>query len=129
MIFTSNYARHGQDPNAVAISAITPSWYTGKVYSPLAPSWEIIKAIKSGKITNDEYTILYLKLLKERQLTAEKVLNDLGENAILLCYESPGTFCHRRIVANWIQEQTGFEVPELSLYNKNSEIINDAFDM
>jgi hypothetical protein len=36
-----------------------------------------------------------------------------GRPLILLCYESPGQFCHRRILAEWLFEQAGLEVSEL----------------
>jgi hypothetical protein len=32
---------------------------------------------------------------------------------ILLCWEEPGAFCHRRLVASWFEERLGVEVPEL----------------
>ncbi len=32
---------------------------------------------------------------------------------VLLCFERPGEFCHRRIFAVWWEEQTGEIVPEL----------------
>ena len=32
---------------------------------------------------------------------------------ILLCWERPGEFCHRRVLADYLRTQTGIEVPEL----------------
>jgi Protein of unknown function, DUF488 len=31
----------------------------------------------------------------------------------LLCFEPVGTFCHRRVLASWFEEQTGQHIPEL----------------
>ena len=39
-------------------------------------------------------------------------LDALGKDAILLCGEMPGTFCHRRLVARWLEEELGISVPE-----------------
>lgn len=125
IIFTSNYARHGTDPNAVAISARPPEWYTGKQYLALAPSWDLLRQVKRGEITDEQYAQRYLELLEQRNLTPQQVLNDVGKGAILLCYEAPGDFCHRRVVAEWIQVHTNVEVPELSLYNKT---LTDLFE-
>ena len=32
---------------------------------------------------------------------------------VLLCYEPPGEFCHRRLLAEWIEQHLGMEIPEL----------------
>lgn len=45
-------------------------------------------------------------------LDPAKVLQDLGEDAILLCREKAGEFCHRRLVTAWLEESLGIEVPE-----------------
>ena len=31
----------------------------------------------------------------------------------MLCWEPPGKFCHRRLVAKWLEEHLGVDVPEL----------------
>ncbi|MGZ4303127.1 MAG: DUF488 family protein [Gaiellaceae bacterium] len=36
-----------------------------------------------------------------------------GRGLVLLCFEKPGQFCHRRVLAEWWEEQTGQHVPEL----------------
>jgi hypothetical protein len=33
----------------------------------------------------------------------KEVLRDLGDDAVLLCYEKPGQFCHRHLVAQWLK--------------------------
>jgi hypothetical protein len=33
---------------------------------------------------------------------------------VLLCFEPAGAFCHRRVFADWYEEQTGRHVPELT---------------
>ena len=128
-MFTSNYARHGKDPNAVAISANMPPWYRGKVYPPLAPTWEMVRNVNSGKISGTQYDIMYMDLIKHRKLNAFKVVEELGENAILLCYESPGEHCHRRLAAAWIKEHTGLDVPEKFFYDNENKLLTDLFDM
>ena len=46
-------------------------------------------------------------------LDAEQVYRELGDNAILCCYERKGEFCHRRLVAAWFQKELKIDVPEL----------------
>lgn len=47
------------------------------------------------------------------QLDPVKVMQDLGDKSILLCWESPGVFCHRRCVAQWLESSLGIVIPEL----------------
>lgn len=113
MIRTSNFARHGKHPDAVSISIRPIYWYKGRQYLPLAPTWEIVNGVKSGEITQDEYTERYVEILAK--LDPQKVVDDLGENAIMLCYESPKDFCHRHLVAKWLNENLGLSVEEIYL--------------
>jgi len=36
-----------------------------------------------------------------------------GRGLVLLCFEPAGVLCHRRVLARWLEEQTGQEVPEI----------------
>jgi len=62
------------------------------------------------KMTNGEYRAAYQEILD--RLDPRKVYQELGEDAILLCWEKPGEFCHRRLVAEWLERELGVEVPE-----------------
>jgi len=46
-------------------------------------------------------------------LDAKRVAEDLGPDAILLCWESFNVRCHRRLVAEWLEEKLGIVVPEM----------------
>jgi uncharacterized protein (DUF488 family) len=58
-----------------------------------------------------------------------------GEEIILLCHELPGTvldkehFCHRRLVADWIELETGIIIPELSIKEDGTIIQEDTYDL
>jgi len=111
-IHTSNFARNGDKPNAIAISCTVPKWYNGKHYKSLAPEWSMVDAVKKDQMTREQYAVFYLDLLTERGITPEKVLAMIPDNSILLCYESPNNFCHRRVLADWVKDKTGVEIPE-----------------
>jgi uncharacterized protein (DUF488 family) len=106
-IFTSNFAKSGRDPKAVSIARLSPTWFSGRRYSALAPSWDIIK----GKLTAVEFERLYYQKIL-LMLQPQEVVLQLGEGAILLCWEKAEDFCHRQIVAKWLREN-GAEVEEL----------------
>jgi len=101
---TSNFARAGRDPKAVSISLYPPRGWTGRRYKALAPTRQMLK------MTNGEYRAAYQEILD--RLDPRKVYQELGEDAILLCWEKPGEFCHRRLVAEWLERELGVEVPE-----------------
>ena len=102
--------------NLVGISNTHPkglAWLQGlRTYQPLCPGWDLVKTYKNGKISQDEYEYLYHEEILNR-LDPSKVYEDLGEDAILLCWEKPGVFCHRRIVAQWLYDNLHIKVSEL----------------
>ena len=94
--------------------SISARYWGGPKYAPLFPTWEMV---------NCEDKETYEKMYRDQilsKLDPLKVYNDLGENAILLCHESIAriekgeTFCHRHMVARWLEEelykQYGIEV-------------------
>jgi len=110
---TSNFSRSGSHPEAVAISRTRPRGWTGRIFEPLAPPWRLLSAAKSGEIDEAEYIRRY----KEEVLSSldpAAVYADLGEDAVLLCWERAGAFCHRRLVAEWFEEELGILVPEVA---------------
>lgn len=106
---TSNFSRICRQPddfkNSVSIALREPKWYRGRRYPALAPRREMLK------IDEATYRVEYQKILDN--LDPQKVFDDLGEDAILLCWEAPGKFCHRRLVAEWLEKHLGRPVPEL----------------
>ena len=94
---------------AVSIARGEPDYYDGKSYKQLAPSWGMIHKFRKGN--KEFYNSEYVKILAD--LDPEKVVEGVGENAILLCWEKPPDICHRRWVAKWLEENLGIEVPEL----------------
>jgi len=40
-----------------------------------------------------------------------------GKNIILLCHEEITEFCHRRLIADYIELETGIYIPEISIEN------------
>ena len=64
---------------------------------------------------NDYYVENFNKLVLNT-LSAEQVINELKtmspiEDIALVCYEKPGDFCHRHLVAKWLTDN-GFTCEE-----------------
>jgi uncharacterized protein YeaO (DUF488 family) len=76
----------------------------------LAPSEELLKQWKAGTLTKEEYKTMYLKQLTDAHLSPLdleiyfKKLSIMAnvDGIILYCYEKSGEFCHRHILAEYI---------------------------
>jgi len=106
-LHTSNFAKHGSDPKAVSIAAKAPYWYKGKSLARLAPPWELVKS----DATPEQYKEVYVRDVLSK-FDPTQIAELVGEDAILLCWEAAGKFCHRQLVAEWMRE-AGIEIDEL----------------
>ena len=116
-LFTSYYAKAGRHPLAYATSSRLPAYIPNlKSFPALAPKWEFVLDQIKGTTTWDDYVNRYMELItKERKLNAHQIVDVLPDGAILLCYEKSEEMgeCHRRLFAQWIQDETGLFIPEL----------------
>lgn len=66
------------------------------------PTWEIVTGVKSGEITEAEYTEQYLILMRESYLNNRQRWLDVCQMPVvaIACYCPPGTFCHRHLLAD-----------------------------
>ena len=100
------------DPQAVSIARWPPRWWGARRrYIALAPSADLLKRSKEG-LPWQEYCAEYQRNVLAK-LDPAKVSADLGPDAILLCWESPGEECHRRLVAEWLEKSLNIKIPEL----------------
>lgn len=116
-IYTSYFGRKGLLEKAgivpIGIALWKPKWFQGISYMPVAPKSFMLK---DPQQTREQYIERYQKLVLDT-LKVERVVADIerlsgGRDAALLCYEKPGDFCHRHLLAQWITEQSGLEVTE-----------------
>lgn len=103
-----NYEEKGLIP--ISICGKAPDWYNGLQYKVLAPKWGFFNEWKNGshKGDNDYYVEHFQKEVLDT-LDYNSVLIQLArrsngklDSVILLCYEKPGDFCHRHLVADWL---------------------------
>lgn len=71
-----------------------------------APTKEILDAYKKKHIDWDEYVTRFSKLINERKIENKIRLEELN-NVCLLCSEPTPEQCHRRLVAEYLQEKFG----------------------
>jgi hypothetical protein len=70
----------------------------------IAPTREMLK------LPREQYDAQFKALLEK--LDPQALAVNLGDKAVLLCWEKPGEGCHRRIAAEWFEEKLGIVVPE-----------------
>ena len=129
MIWTSYFGQLRNFPSdfaPVAICGGLPNWYKGLWYKKVAPEWSFFSEWKKNH-DNDYYISQFNDLvLKDKNVDdVIKELLDLtnnAENIVLLCYEKPTDFCHRHIVADWINQNNtlGIKIKEWSKNGINS---------
>jgi hypothetical protein len=100
--------------NSWCIARYPGQYYSGEQYLARAPSEKLLAWWnKSDKAVEAQarFTKRYVEKTLS-QLDPGRVYADLGENAVLLCHEAAGKFCHRRLVAAWLEDNLGIVVPE-----------------
>jgi len=113
MIFTSNFKIAGHLHQAVAISLGVPRGWRGARCPVLAPPRPLIKIMDAAT-----FIPLYRAQVLDR-LDPHKIIQDLGgDDFIMLCWEAPGEFCHRRVVAVWMEKATGVRIEEFDQKRK-----------
>lgn len=111
---TSHFRNMPNIPNAQAISIARwpPRWWGNRRrFITLAPSIGLLNRTKAGLPWPDYVTEYNRDVLAK--LDPTKVISDLGNDAVLLCWETPGDQCHRRLVAAWLEKALNIKVPEL----------------
>jgi uncharacterized protein (DUF488 family) len=70
----------------------------------LAPTQEMLDAYKKKKGVWTDYETSFLALLKSRSVETE-LPKDLLDGACLLCSEETPEHCHRRLIAEYLQQK------------------------
>ena len=96
--------------NGVAICIYPPIDWMAARFPALEPDRQTFFSKKADQIDEVQYEKQYRERVLSK-LDPQKIYDTL-KGQVLLCWESPGEFCHRRIVAAWIEENLGIEVPE-----------------
>lgn len=121
---TSNFKLYKGD-KGVAICLFPPLDFKGEHFLLLVPDRKTFYEKKAGNITEEEYEKRYRENILSK--LDPKEIYERFKESVLLCWEDPGDFCHRRIVAQWLFEELKVIVDEGKietdiLYPKNKEL-------
>ena len=108
-------AKNIEGRKLVSICFYSSAGITCRTYHTLSPSSVLLHRYKDELIDDAEFERTFTKYLET--LDAKIVYGSLtnADPVALLCYEGLGKFCHRRIVAQWLEQKLGIEVPEIGL--------------
>lgn len=73
----------------------------------LAPTEELLNAWRDDEIVWQTYEDQFLELLSERNVRTELDSDSFEKSTVLLCSEHEPDYCHRRIVAEYLDEHWG----------------------
>lgn len=117
--YFANLKKLPKDIVPIAICGKSPVGFKGAQYKKLAPKYDFFMKWKENH--DNEY---YIQCFNEQVLSvldAQLVVDDLkrisgiennGKSGIaMVCYERPEDFCHRHLVAKWLNEN-GYDVKE-----------------
>lgn len=83
----------------------------------LAPEKKLLWKAKQGKISQEEYALQYMAQVRgvfDPQTLYKELQNRFtGRDIVFLCFEKKGEFCHRRLLAKWLEEALDITVQEL----------------
>jgi len=113
-LFTSSFSRFRPEWGVpVAVTVGLPGWFE--------PVYEVWRTVAPFGLLDLESEAEFRRAYRARlhRLTP-KVLAELADlqaayepaALVLLCFEAPGKFCHRRLLAEWVEQRTGLLVPE-----------------
>lgn len=106
-IYTSYFARLRKLDGVVpiAVCRFPPKGWNQQILEDVAPTYEMLQGMKNPE-TRDFYAMKYCVEVLGR-LNKEEVLEKIekmtgGKDAVLVCYEKPVDFCHRKLIASWL---------------------------
>lgn len=117
MIYTSYFAKINKLPQniiPISIAIKAPSGWNGLEFKTLAPKWSFLSVWKQTQ-DNTYYTIEYQQQVLN-QLNPEEIVKQLyalsnNQDIALICYEKSESFCHRHLVADWLNK-AGYDCKE-----------------
>lgn len=121
-IYTSYFGNSKQLYNAnvemIGIARYKPRFFSGFNVVTVAPKPFML----DENMTEEEYISHYQKLVLE-PLDVNKFIEMLktmgrGKDVALCCYEKPGQFCHRHLLAEWLNKKANLGIKEFGVKEK-----------
>jgi len=117
-IYTAQYRYKGDDRLDVTTSNKTEK---GKAFMP---DWSLVNGLKKGLITEEEYERRYHQQMVKSWCSNRRVWHDVMERdkVTLVCFCPPGAFCHRVLLAQYLEKCGGIYMGERDLTNGQQDL-------
>lgn len=109
--------------NLVCVAGYAPKFFydipDARFIPELAPKrcwWRVWHDKFKDNLNSPESIEWYTNIYRDTvlaNLNSTNVVEKLGDNAVMLCYEKPADFCHRHLIAEWIEANTCAKVSEV----------------
>lgn len=99
----------------ICISRGVPKFYGGACNNKVAPYSWMLKDGVSREQYIDAFKNKVLKSVDPVEFLHECEAIGEGQDVALLCYEKPTDFCHRHLVADWLENETGIIITEFGV--------------
>lgn len=110
-IYTCSFSsvnKHVGVHKQVSIAISQPKDFKGVRYTKLMPPWILLESYKNGNTTVEEYEEIYKEQILS-QLNPIEVYEDL-KGKVLCCWEGKTSFCHRKLVLDWLEKTIGADI-------------------
>jgi len=117
-MYTSYYANIENLPDnicPISIAGKAPESYKGVEFKKLAPKlsfWKVWEQTKDNDYYIEQFNKLVLDTLDPKTIYDELIIISNGKIPCLVCYEKPGDFCHRHLVADWLNKNLNIKIKE-----------------
>jgi len=116
-----NILKKNEVYGAISISLFPSKFNDVKFeYKALAPNYKILDNLKNKKINQEKFIQLYKEQLSE--LNPKNVFEHLiiltgGFEPVLMCHCAKTKFCHRHLVADWLEKHLEVDIKEFKQPN------------
>ncbi|MCL6559472.1 MAG: hypothetical protein K6U74_11870 [Firmicutes bacterium] len=109
-VHTAQYNYRGEDRLDITVKSGDKTF---------APTWDMVMAYKSGKITQEEYTEMYYALMRRSYQNNRRRWEEVlaMDKVVLVCFCRAGDFCHRLLLAGILEKLGAEYCGEINLSN------------
>ena len=110
----------------IGICCYPPKDFHGSNLIAIAPTPDILNNCRSNhQEFRKRYKNEVLYLFKDPSIFVDRIkFISNGNDCALCCFEKPDEFCHRHLVAYWLEECMGIAVDEVKVYNQKLVKLN-----
>ena len=97
-VFTSNILYEGEDRLDITVKSGIREF---------APTWDLVNDYRTERITQNDFISQYIRMLNVSYIENREAWDSLLAKArvTLVCYCDPDVFCHRQILAEYLQQR------------------------